>query len=133
MVSFDAKSLFANVPLAFTIDLILDRMYPACKTDCHHRPETRRCNDCRHRAVTSDIQFIFDDKTFVQHNGVAMGAPLAPVIADIFMTHLKTSLMGHLEQIGVCEWHRYVDDTFVLFIYLLLCLFFYRLRQKKLC
>ncbi|CAF4762751.1 unnamed protein product, partial [Rotaria sp. Silwood2] len=27
---------------------------------------------------------------YVQHNGVAMGAPLAPVIADSFMTHVET-------------------------------------------
>jgi hypothetical protein len=57
--------------------------------------------------------FFFDGKTFVQHNGVAMGAPLAPVIADIFMAHMETSSMEQLEQIGVCEWHRYVDDTLV--------------------
>ncbi|CAF1663857.1 unnamed protein product [Adineta ricciae] len=43
-----------------------------------------------------------------------MGAPLAPVIADIFMAHLETTLMDQLKQSGVCEWHRYVDDTFVL-------------------
>ena len=51
---------------------------------------------------------------YVQHNGVAMGAPLAPIIADIFMSHLEDSLMDRLKQIGVCEWYRYVDDTFVL-------------------
>jgi hypothetical protein len=51
---------------------------------------------------------------YVQHNGVAMGAPLAPVVADIFMAHMETSLMDQLMEIGVCEWHRYVDDTFVL-------------------
>ena len=119
MVSFDVKSLFTNVPLTYTINLILDRMYPTCATICPARPRTRHCKDChrRHsfsdllRAATSDIQFIFDGKTFVQHNGVAMGAP---VIADIFMAHMETSLMERLEQIGVCEWHRYVDDTFVL-------------------
>ncbi|CAF4369961.1 unnamed protein product, partial [Rotaria sordida] len=42
-----------------------------------------------------------------------MGAPLAPVIADIFMSHLETTLMDRLTQSGVCEWYRYVDDTFV--------------------
>ena len=57
---------------------------------------------------------MFDDKTYAQHNGVTMGAPLAPIIADIFMAHLETTLMNQLEQVGVCEWHRYVDDTFVL-------------------
>jgi hypothetical protein len=50
---------------------------------------------------------------YVQHNGVAMGASLAPVIADIFMAHMETTLMDELKRIGVCEWHRYVDDTFV--------------------
>ncbi|CAF1469943.1 unnamed protein product [Rotaria sordida] len=44
---------------------------------------------------------------YVQHNGVAMGAPLAPVIADIFMTYLETTLMDKLTQLGVCEWYRY--------------------------
>ena len=44
----------------------------------------------------------------------AMGAPLAPGMADIFMAHLETTLMDELTSIGVCEWHRYVDDTFVL-------------------
>ena len=51
---------------------------------------------------------------YKQHNGVPMGAPLAPVVADIFMAHLKTSLTIRLMKIGVCEWHRYIDDTFVL-------------------
>ena len=122
MVSFDVKSLFTNVPLTYTIDLILDRMYPKCNTNCQGRSKARQCNDCRRRedfnillrAATSEIQFIFDDKIYIQHNGVAMGAPLAPVIADIFMAHLENSLMDKLKQIGVQEWFRYVDDTFVL-------------------
>ena len=40
---------------------------------------------------------------YVQHNGVAMGAPLAPVMADIFMAYLETTLMEDLIKIGVCE------------------------------
>jgi hypothetical protein len=65
-------------------------------------------------AARSDTHFLFDNKMYTQHNGVAMGAPLAPVVADIFMAHMETSLMDQLMEIGVCEWHRYVDDTFVL-------------------
>ncbi|CAF3266778.1 unnamed protein product [Rotaria sp. Silwood2] len=43
-----------------------------------------------------------------------MGDLLALIIADIFMSHLEDSLMDHLKQIGVCDWYRYVDNTFVL-------------------
>jgi hypothetical protein len=51
---------------------------------------------------------------YVQHDGVAMSASLAPVVADIVMAHMETTFMDRLIEIGVCEWRRYVDDTFVL-------------------
>ena len=57
---------------------------------------------------------MFYGNFYVQHNGMAMGSPVAPIITDIFMAKLETTLMDHLEQKGVHEWHRYVDDTFVL-------------------
>jgi len=122
MISFDVVSLFTCVPLTFTIDYILDQMYPTCSKICLHLPRTRQCVKCQQRidfetllrTATSDTHFTFDNKMYVQHNGVAMGAPLAPVMADIFMVHLETTLMDRLIQQGVCEWYRYVDDTFVL-------------------
>jgi hypothetical protein len=50
----------------------------------------------------------------IQHDGAPMGAPLASVIADIFMVHMETSLMDQLMETWVCEWHRYIDGIFVL-------------------
>jgi hypothetical protein len=66
------------------------------------------------RTATSKTHFLFDNEMYVQHNTVAMCASLTPVIADIFMAHIETILMDRLMDMGVCEWHRYVDDTFVL-------------------
>jgi hypothetical protein len=122
MVSFDVTSLFTKVPLTYTINLILDKIYPTCSSICKYKQRSRLCVECRNRSdfenllriATSKTHFIFDKKMYVQHDGVAMGAPLAPIIADIFMSHLEESLMDRLKQIGVCEWYRYVDDTFVL-------------------
>lgn len=122
MVSFDVRSLFTKVPLTYTIELILDNMYPTCLSICQSKQGSRLCESCKKRrnfetllrAATSETHFIFDNKMYVQHNGVAMGAPLAPVIADIFMSHLEQTLMDRLVEIGVREWYRYVDDTFVL-------------------
>ena len=53
---------------------------------------------------------------FTNHRSIItikMGSPLAPMMAQIVMAHLKTTLMNELKSIGVCEWHRYVDDMFV--------------------
>ncbi|CAF1508570.1 unnamed protein product [Adineta steineri] len=122
MVSFDVKSLFTCVPLSYTLDLILDKLYPSCSLKCENQARSQLCAECRRRRdfesllkiATSETHFTFDGKMYVQHNGVAMGAPLAPVIADIFMSHLEVSLMDRLIESGVCEWYRYVDDTFIL-------------------
>lgn len=122
MVSFDVVSLFTNVPLTFTINYILDQMYLVCTKNCIGLSRFKQCVKCGHRpdfetllrTATSDKHFTFNNKMYIQQDGVAMGAPLAPVMADIFMAYLETTLMDRLIQAGICEWYRYVDDTFVL-------------------
>ena len=42
---------------------------------------------------------------YIQCNDVARGASLAPVIPDIFMIYLETSLINKLLEAGVCERH----------------------------
>ncbi|CAF2820644.1 unnamed protein product [Rotaria sp. Silwood2] len=41
---------------------------------------------------------------YAQHKGVAMDAPLAPMIANIFMAHLETTLMDRLLQFGITHY-----------------------------
>ena len=41
-----------------------------------------------------------------------MGSPLEPVIANMFMVELETSLVPKLED-RVKKWRRFVDDTFM--------------------
>ena len=41
-----------------------------------------------------------------------MGAPLAPVLTEIFLSPLEETLMDRLVHFGACERYRIVDDTF---------------------
>ena len=50
---------------------------------------------------------------YQQREGVAMGSPLGPVIANIFMCELENELVPKLNSKMVC-WLRYVDDTFTI-------------------
>ena len=60
---------------------------------------------------TKELHFSFDEKIFRQVNGVAMGSPLGPVIANIFMVELEKQLIPTMGD-DLDLWFRYVDDTF---------------------
>jgi len=77
---------------------------PAYFNVCHNLKKCRKRVDFAAllRVATSETHFIFDGKMYIQHNGVAMGAPLDPIIGDIFISHLEQTLMDQHRQIGVC-------------------------------
>ena len=123
MVSFDVISLFIKVPLTFTIQLILDKLYgPEHNCSKIKKSKTNWCSKCRNRndmnkllnIATSGTHFSFNEEYYRQHDGLAMGSPLAPILADIFMTHLENKLMAHLRNAGILWYKRYVDDTFAI-------------------
>ena len=108
MVSFDVKSLFTNVPLDRTIDIILNRIYD------HKELETpiTRCEMKEMLTLcTKNVHFTYNRKIFVQTDGVAMGSPLGPVFADIFMIELEKSLLPDIYIQYIKFWRRYIDDT----------------------
>jgi hypothetical protein len=47
-----------------------------------------------------------------QIDGVAMGSPLGPLFANVFMTNFERSHSAKLKELGVNLWLRYVDDIF---------------------
>ncbi|CAF3620444.1 unnamed protein product [Rotaria socialis] len=123
MVSFDIVSLFTRVPLARTIDLILDKMYgPIHTCSFSELKRTDWCSKCQHRyelkwlldISTKDSHFIFNEKLYCQTEGVAMGSPLGPLFADIYINYLESKLKRRLDENGVLYWKRFVDDCFVL-------------------
>ncbi|CAF2455742.1 unnamed protein product [Rotaria sp. Silwood2] len=124
MISFDVISLFTKVPLARTIQLILEMMYGPEHT-CTYNTEIKRdewCNNCRNRYElkcllefsTEESHFLFNGKIYCQKEGIAMESPLGPLFADIYMNYLESKLKRRLDHNGILYWKRYVDDCFVI-------------------
>ena len=59
---------------------------------------------------TKNVHFTFNGETFTQVDDVAMGSPLAPILAGIFMVELERNLIPVLKDYLSC-WRRYADDT----------------------
>ena len=64
--------------------------------------------------ATKKSHFLFDGQFYYHINGVAMGSPLGPILANIFMCHFEEKW---LTKSRFCPslWFRYVDDTFTMF------------------
>ena len=108
MVSFDVESLFTNEPTTKTIELILDLAFK--KTETFH--ELNR--DELRELLTICVQqshFQFNGNYFDQIDGVAMGSPLGPFFANVFMSNFEREHMSELRKLGVKRWSRYVDDV----------------------
>ena len=82
-ISFDICSLFSNIPLHETLNLAVDLIfenYPEIKISKMEMLEL-------FRFCTSKTNFLFDGVVYDQIDGIAMGSPLAPTLANLFMGH----------------------------------------------
>ena len=106
-ISIDVKSLFTYVPLDFTINVILIRIYN--ENEIHTNIKRLEMKELL-LLCTKNVHFTFNNDIYQQCDGVAMGSPLGPVIARIFMVVLERTLLPRLREYTT-PWKRYVDDT----------------------
>ena len=108
-MSFDAVSLFTNVPLRETVNIILKREYQdrLIKTNLKKRSLKKLLTD-----VCTKISFIFNNQIYEQEDGVSMDSPLGPVFANIKMIELEEKFTKKFADDGTIKFYgRYVDDT----------------------
>ena len=111
-VSFDVVSLFTNVPLRKTIEIILQRIY---RDKLLH---TTICKRSMKKLLLDSCQktiFDFNGNMYKQLDGVSMGSCLGPVLANIIMTELEKDKVKHLINDKTVPFYaRFVDDTLAL-------------------
>ena len=81
MVSYNFCGLFTNIPLSETIDIAVKLILEYKKNLKFSGNELTKL----FRFATSQTHSYFDGKIFDQVDGVVMGSPLGPVLANLFL------------------------------------------------
>ena len=111
LASYNLISLFINIPVQKTIDIAINLIF-------NHKPNlnvTRKKHKKLFLFATSQTHFIFHSKSYNQIYGVAVGSPLAPVLANIFMGFHKFKLLNEYNLNKPKFYLRYVDDILAAF------------------
>ena len=111
MCSFDVCSLFTNVPLDETIEICMNTLY---HSDLVPPTVEERALKKLLIKATKEVEFSFADKMFSQVDGIAMGSPLGPTLANIFLGYHESLLISSLASLPTI-YFRYVDDCFAIF------------------
>ena len=137
MASFDVTSLFTNIPLQETIDIILFEIFEnednnfnlsvsmknekilACSLFGNENEKvyfTKSQFKELLELATLDNHFYFNGEIYKQIDGVAMGSPLGPTLANVFMSHMEKRWLKDCPlEFKPILYRRYVDDSFLLF------------------
>ena len=111
-LSFDVKSLFTNIPLQKTVKIILNKIYNEKIITTTLKKQTMKELLL---VVCTKTQFYVNGVLHQQIDGVSMGSPLSPTLANIIMIALEDEIVKDLFDSDIIKFYvRYVDDTLVL-------------------
>ena len=113
MASLGVESLFTNIPLEEIIKNCLKDLFSSdfcCgklgRKDLYHL----------FKLATTESSFIFDNKLYKQIDGVAIGAPLGPTLANALLCHFENFWLNDCpSQFKPEVYRRYVNNIFILF------------------
>ena len=109
--SLDIESMYPSIPLDKAINLATQVLFE--KPDNTFEKETIRALLL---FCTKDITFTFNDKYYQQISGLAMGSPLAPVLANLYFENIeKSKIFNNDFPFKFKFYYRYMDDLFFVF------------------
>ena len=111
VVSFDVVSLYTNIPLIETIDIIANALYAPTSFKV---PPFPKKSFIKLLTIATQGIFMYKDKIYKQTDGVAMGSPLGPSLANFFLGYLENkNIVNSIH--APSFYNRYIDDICAIF------------------
>ena len=109
MASLDVESLYTNVPVQTTINIVLDSVYHHDSLPPPKIPEPtlkKLINVCTTRAPFCHI----NGDIYLQRDGLAMGSPLSCTMANFYISHVENLVLKTFQKNP-----RFTADTSMIF------------------
>ena len=114
MASCDIESLYTNIPLSETIDIILSLLFKH-PTDTFIGLSKNLFKTLLELSVFNCF-FKFNGKYYKQCDGLGMGLPHSPTFANLFLSYHEIKWLDSCPKaFKPSMYRRYIDDTFLLF------------------
>ena len=112
ITSYDVKALFTSVPVQPAVQIVKHRLQQDPTLPQRTSMSISQIISLLEFCLTHTY-FLFQGKYYEQVQGVAMGSPISPLIANIFMEEFEVKALQSFPN-PPSLWLRFVDDTFVI-------------------
>jgi len=110
LVSHDVMSLFTSTPVKESFEVIRERLQRHLEQRYTTLLEVDDIMELLEFILTT-IYFCFNGQIYRQKFGTAMGSPVSPLVANMFMQHIERKLLDTApEDLKPKLWKRYVVD-----------------------
>ena len=110
-MSFDVTALFTCVPVDQSLEVIHDKLSRDTSLATRTNMSAAQVRDLLATCLKTTY-FMYDGVIYSQVKGAAMGSPVSPIVANLFMEWFEEHAIQTFRY-ELTIWKRYVDDTMV--------------------
>ena len=93
-VSFDVVSLYTSVPIDISLDIIKNLIENDTSLNARTPLTSTEILEGLELCLRSTL-FVFKNQLYKQVNGVAMGSPVSPIVANLFLADLESHALAN--------------------------------------
>ena len=108
MLSLDILNMFGSIPPEPAVNLVTEQFYNKFPNFKIEAAKFRTLLLCALFQF-----FVFDKKYYKQILGLAMGSPLSPILASIYVFNIERKFL-YTFRFNIMFYRRFIDDTFLL-------------------